>query len=189
MGLTVAEYQEFCKTWMKYDTNLTWLMDDTKLFIMMCKLPKPLGFELEVQPSDVEMLNKLAPLRLTQFEVDGKMMFEFEDVSRALAKNVVLQIGLAHDTAAGDHAGEQELLERADTKMIARTAGAREVGETARAGDLKLKSGDLVRVGGKKAPVKMRKVRGPDLGHKAHMRDHMTQQQIALNGWLDEVVV
>lgn len=189
VGLTVAEYQEFCKMWMKYDTNLTWLMDDTKLFTMMCKLPKPLGFELGVQPSDVEMLNKLAPLRLTQFEVDGKMMFEFEDVSRALAKNVVLQIGQAHDATAGDHAGEQELLERAGTKMVARTAGAREVGETPRAGDLKLKSGDLLRVGGKKAPVKDRTVRVPDAGHKAHMRDHMTQQQIALNGWLDEVVV
>ena len=93
--------------WMKYDTNLTWLMDRDKLFVMMCKLKKPLGFELAVQPPDEEMLNRLAPLRLTQFETDGKIMFEFEDVSRALAKNVVLHLSQS-DTGGGAVAGTNE---------------------------------------------------------------------------------
>ena len=58
-----------------------------------------MGLGLEFQPPAEQMQSMIEPMQLTEFEHEGEKVYEFEDVSRALAKYVVMQ---HHDCKGSD---------------------------------------------------------------------------------------
>ena len=84
-----------------------------------------MGLGLEFQPPVAAMRQLLASLRLTEYrsaEGDGDGVFEFEDVSRALAKHVLLE----HHNVSEDALESSSSRERAEkVKQAKRTKMAR----------------------------------------------------------------
>merc|ERR1712216_122060 len=96
-GLSLEQYRKFCATWAVYDAKMTWVIPENKLFVMLCDLKPPLGFGFNHQPPPSTMRDLLAPLQLAEYEADGEVYFEFEDVARAVAKKMVLEkMGVQH---------------------------------------------------------------------------------------------